>query len=216
MVATPGHNPTSLRPGGPQPRSRWKKSLTYTFIQLPNGKPGQVQMQPQWVRSVLITVQNNHFYNNTGFDHNYWPILMVDNIRARPTAYHTNRATFIQMMPIQMDIPPLSMSPWPSTTSPMTAWTTPRITAPVAPPPRDPGLTTEDPAMPSSTIQRGPTGRRGRKSTWPHKYTMTMLSPVLKMQWSHSFFYNSITTLYLLVAEQQHFCLESYSENNIP
>ena len=102
------------------------------------------------------------------------------------------------------------------TTSPMTAWTTPRITAPVAPPPRDPGLTTEDPAMPSSTIQRGPTGRRGRKSTWPHKYTMTMLSPVLKMQWSHSFFYNSITTLYLLVAEQQHFCLESYSENNIP
>ena len=82
------------------------KALTDTFIQLPNGKPGQVQMQPQWVRSVLMTVQDNPFYTNTGFDHAYRPILVVDNIRAQPTAYRTNRATLIQMMPIQADIPP--------------------------------------------------------------------------------------------------------------
>ena len=87
------------------------KALTDTFIQLPNGKPGQVQMQPQWVRSVFITVQDNPFYTNTGFDHSYRPIIVVDNIRAQATAYRTNRATLIQLMPIQTDIPP-TLNEW--------------------------------------------------------------------------------------------------------
>ena len=82
------------------------KALTDTFIQLPNGKAGQVQMQPQWVRSVMITVQDNPFYTNTGFDHAYRPIMVVDNIRAQNTAYRTNRekANTLPLPPFSLNV----------------------------------------------------------------------------------------------------------------
>ena len=81
------------------------KTLTDTYIRLPNGRPGQVHMRPQWVRAIIMTVQDNPFYTNTGFDPYYRPILIADQIRDRPTAYRANRATLIQLMPIQIDHP---------------------------------------------------------------------------------------------------------------
>ena len=77
------------------------KEQATTHIQLPNGNKGTVFADPQLIRTVLVTVQDNPLYSCDGFDANYRPNIAVQTIRNRDTVFRWVPGTIIQLLPVE-------------------------------------------------------------------------------------------------------------------
>ena len=76
------------------------KQLSNNYVQLDASTSG-VFADAQWVRTVLITLQDNPTYTCDGFDAQFRPTLHLANLRNRPTAYRWTTGTLVQLMPVQ-------------------------------------------------------------------------------------------------------------------
>ena len=76
------------------------KQLSNNYIQLDASTSG-VFAEAQWVRTVLITLQDNPTYTCDGFDAQHRPTLHLAYLRNRQTAYRWTTATLIQLMPVE-------------------------------------------------------------------------------------------------------------------
>ena len=76
------------------------KHLANTHV-VRQGQADQVLADPQWVRTVLITLQDNPTYTCSGFDMTFKPTLVLDRLRNRATNYRWTNATVVQLMPVQ-------------------------------------------------------------------------------------------------------------------
>ena len=89
-------------------RARWTTSKVMltkfrsdTYVNLGKQQGGNLYTEPQWVRSVQLILQDNPQYQATSFDDNYCPVLQLDVIRPRPTAFRWTPGTLIQLTPIE-------------------------------------------------------------------------------------------------------------------
>ena len=65
---------------------------------MPEGKSATILADLQWVRTVLITLQDNPTYLCPGFDAEFRPALVLDKLRDRPTNFRWTNATIVQLL----------------------------------------------------------------------------------------------------------------------
>ena len=71
-----------------------------TYVRLGANQGGNLHTPPTWIRSVQIILQDNPTYTAAGFNATYTPVLTVDRIRQRPTAFRWAPGTLIQILPV--------------------------------------------------------------------------------------------------------------------